>query len=361
MGPLDHLEIRRDARTPLAVQLSRQLRWLITGGHLVGGERLPSIRELAETTGINLHTVRAAYRHLEDDGLVEVRHGSGAYVLPRDPGRGVGERLTPPSAVYGLIVPTLAGIYRQFVNGAGMAADAIGAIVTVTEARESVTRGTSAAQAMIDMGCAAIVVAAPLIDPERIRTGGERPSRVIVCDWPNGPTPRIDLDLAAGIGEAIEHLRWHGHQRIALVSPPTEWENIRPMHEVFDDLVPDHAHVAVHEFTLEAGAHAAATVLATRPRPTAVIAAGDDVSLGLIAGLGEHGLDVPADLAVVGIGAHAEIGSRRPELTLVEVPARAMGREAVVLASEEPFDPAACRHLAARLTIGASCGCPPSR
>jgi DNA-binding transcriptional MocR family regulator len=49
------------------------------------GDRLPTVRRLAEHLSINLHTVRSAYQKLEVQGLVETRRGRGMHVLSFDP------------------------------------------------------------------------------------------------------------------------------------------------------------------------------------------------------------------------------------------------------------------------------------
>lgn len=65
-------------------ELTERIRYRIVGllhvGRLAGGDRLPSIRETARSTGADHRAVAAAYRELEDEGLVEIRPGSGVYV-----------------------------------------------------------------------------------------------------------------------------------------------------------------------------------------------------------------------------------------------------------------------------------------
>ena len=70
---------------PVGAQLHWQLRSLIRTGQAGGGERLPSVRELAERCGVNVNTVRAVYRRLEDEGLVASRQGAGTYVADDAP------------------------------------------------------------------------------------------------------------------------------------------------------------------------------------------------------------------------------------------------------------------------------------
>ena len=66
--------------TPLYVQLVERLKHSIATGAIKAGEQLPSIREMAEELVINPNTVVRAYRDLEGEGIVELRHGSGVFV-----------------------------------------------------------------------------------------------------------------------------------------------------------------------------------------------------------------------------------------------------------------------------------------
>jgi GntR family transcriptional regulator len=65
---------------PIYVQIEEQVQHAIETGALVPGAQLPSIRSLAETLVINPHTVARVYRDLENDGVIEIRHGLGAFV-----------------------------------------------------------------------------------------------------------------------------------------------------------------------------------------------------------------------------------------------------------------------------------------
>ena len=70
----------RDSDLPVGVQVAWRLRALIATGKLGPGERLPSVRELAELAGVNANTARAIYGRLEADGLLVSRHGLGTFV-----------------------------------------------------------------------------------------------------------------------------------------------------------------------------------------------------------------------------------------------------------------------------------------
>ncbi len=76
--PLQTVEPRRLYR-----QIADQLRALITSGEFAVGARLPAERELSQQLGVSRPSVREALIALEVEGWVEVRTGSGVYVLDR--------------------------------------------------------------------------------------------------------------------------------------------------------------------------------------------------------------------------------------------------------------------------------------
>jgi DNA-binding FadR family transcriptional regulator len=68
-------------REPLADQVIAQLRTQITSGEWPVGSRIPTEVELVERLGVARNTVREAVRALAHNGLLDIRQGSGTYVL----------------------------------------------------------------------------------------------------------------------------------------------------------------------------------------------------------------------------------------------------------------------------------------
>jgi GntR family transcriptional regulator len=68
---------------PLYLQLMQQVRLAIETGALVDGDLMPGIRTLAEELVISHTTVAKAYTELAREGLLDLRHGSGAYVCAK--------------------------------------------------------------------------------------------------------------------------------------------------------------------------------------------------------------------------------------------------------------------------------------
>ena len=89
--PLQAVEPQRLYR-----QIAEQLRSLITAGEFPPGSRLPAERDLAVQLGVSRPSVREALIALEVEGWVEVRGGSGVYVLERKDS-GNGAHTVPPA------------------------------------------------------------------------------------------------------------------------------------------------------------------------------------------------------------------------------------------------------------------------
>jgi len=65
---------------PIYLQIVMQIKEQIRKGDLKPGDPLPSVRELAESLQINLHTVHRAYQKLRDQGIINMRLGQCAVV-----------------------------------------------------------------------------------------------------------------------------------------------------------------------------------------------------------------------------------------------------------------------------------------
>lgn len=79
------VSLDRESEIPLAVQLADALRDAASGGHLRGGDRLPSTRALAGRLGVSRTVTSAAYEQLHAEGWIAGRHGSGTYVTTSPP------------------------------------------------------------------------------------------------------------------------------------------------------------------------------------------------------------------------------------------------------------------------------------
>lgn len=75
-----YITIDETDRRPIYRQVADEIKALIARGELTEGAALPPVRQVAADLGVNLNTIAAAYRELQKEGLLSVRHGSGALV-----------------------------------------------------------------------------------------------------------------------------------------------------------------------------------------------------------------------------------------------------------------------------------------
>ncbi len=152
--------------------------------------------------------------------------------------------------------------------------------------------------------------------------------------------PTVLMDVGHGARRAIEHLAGLGHRRIALVSGPSGSWTGRRMRQAATAVSGVEVTVLGPNAPTEPGGQAAADeVIASGA--TGVLAYNDLVAIGLIEGLYERGVSVPADLSVIGVD---DIGAgrlNRPKLTTIAMPTAAAGRMAVDMLLQSVGDQAA--------------------
>ena len=68
---------------PIYEQIKEKIKFLIIGGTLSAGDRIPSVRELAMTMAINPNTIQKAYKELESEGYIHSQKAKGYFVSPR--------------------------------------------------------------------------------------------------------------------------------------------------------------------------------------------------------------------------------------------------------------------------------------
>jgi len=77
------LRIEKGSAVPISRQIADQIATLCASGGVRPGERLPSVRELARELAVNQNTVLRVYERLCGEGLLEMRHGQGTFVVGR--------------------------------------------------------------------------------------------------------------------------------------------------------------------------------------------------------------------------------------------------------------------------------------
>jgi LacI family transcriptional regulator len=143
---------------------------------------------------------------------------------------------------------------------------------------------------------------------------------------------RIPFDNRNGSRIATQHLLGLGHTRIAHVTGPEASNTAALRRAGYESALLAAGHSVTQELIVEAdwsvyaGHRAVDTLLANNTRFTAVVAQNDLIAVGCIKALNQHGLNVPRDVAVVGLYDMPFVEFTEPALTTVRYPASHLGR-----------------------------------
>lgn len=362
MEVLQHLRIDRNSSVPLESQLARQLERLIASDALGIGYRLPPIRDLASQIGLNLHTVRAAYRRLETQGLVEMRQGHGTTVVARGLAGFASGRTAHRSFTIGVVLPAMAMFYEPVLAGMHEAALNDPSRVLIAFADERLDAAESYVRHFATDADGIIVVSQTLAEPLELDAPDLPP--MVFADWPGSPEPAI-LFSPSPLGDVVRHLVEHGHDTIALVTPPAHHPNVSPLVAEYRKAVIRFGLSLVDEpvevpgWTSEEGRIAMTRILESDTPPTAVMCANDPLAIGAIQAARSHGLHVGRDIAITGFGEIELSELVIPGLTTVRLPARHLGqlamRRLLDQIEDKPVEP--LTELTGHLVIRGSCGC----
>ncbi|MEC2040164.1 catabolite control protein A [Bacillus altitudinis] len=151
-------------------------------------------------------------------------------------------------------------------------------------------------------------------------------------------TPSVNINYEQAIYDSVQLLVEKGHKRIAFVSGPMS-EPINSMRKLAGykraleeaGIAFDEALVAEGDYSYDSGIEALANLLAQSDKPTAVIAATDEMALGVIHGAQDRGVSIPEDLEVIGFDNTRLSLMVRPQLTTVVQPTYDIGAVAMRL------------------------------
>ena len=335
------IDIDRRSRVALAAQIARQLTWLIATGVAKPHSYLPTIADLAQHLSVNIHTVRAAYHQLADDGLVSMRRGSRTRVLGYDRDQAWARRENRQSSfTIGVLVPSFTDYYAEFLDAISRASEIEGWLPVICQTRhyDPTVVSRDVDQLFSRNVDGIIVIHFDRPDGKTVeifRSASALRPFVFVDSNSADRGSRIVVDEAAAGFEAISHLIGHGHRRIGFIDPAAGWglsrfvEGSLPLLDAVGVSPQSRLIAAASDWSLEAGAKAASQLLELDRPPTAIFCAGDVLALGAITAIKELGGRVPNDIAVMGYGEIPFAALAAPSLSTTRLPADDLGYEAV--------------------------------
>ena len=149
--------------------------------------------------------------------------------------------------------------------------------------------------------------------------------------------PYVDVDGAAGLVQAVHHLLYLGHRRVAVIAWPEDsrvgQERLRGYIETMQSGGVEVCQEWVErgEGTYEFGREAASRLLSlpVAERPTAIVALNDTQAIGALHAARAYGLEVGQDLSIIGFDDAPMSQYLLPPMTTIRQPIREAGRKCV--------------------------------
>lgn len=374
---LTSLKIDVHSDHPISLQIADQLIWMVASGRIRQGEKLPATRALADYLDINYHTVRAAYKKLEDRNLVATRHGSGSVVLDFDPVSVAAQTPGPATHTIGIIIPNLINPFHgELIRGAEDVARRNHILLIVCSTYERASKGREFVDMLVAKRVDGLVIL-PLglerAEDDRDLTADPLvvPIPLVLVDRPGEAGPAVLLDSEGAGYAATVHLINHGHRRIGMITCSLDVPALRQTYLGFSRALQEHGLeedpaliIESTDFTSSSGYQAARKLFQGPARPSAIFTSGDLLAIGAIRAIRESGLKLPGDMSLASYNNIDLAADVDPPLTTVQAPTYELGVKSMemmlkIIAGEELRQKQVT--LPTKLVIRKSCGCDEER
>ena len=334
------------------------------------GRQRVTIQDVAKAAGVSTSSVsnylNGRHNHLRADTLERIRQSIAA--LNYSPSHVARQLKTGHSPLIGLLMPSVVSPYHgELALALDEAAQRRGFRAVLGNGHRNPEREKAFIDELVSYGVRGIVVTSELRDPDVMQGYLRRGIAFVLFDLRSADL-RIDgvdvatIDNVSATAMAVDHLVELGHRKIAYVTPPPfSASRIARMNGYVQALERHGLGKPMIISTDSGGAgepggdsrlayfgqQAAAQLAQFSPRPTAVVAMNDIVAIGVVAGLHQMGLDVPADVSLVGIDDIQLAGLMVPTLSTMRPDYARMAEDAIAYLESRLAEPG----LPARETV----------
>ncbi|WP_219412387.1 LacI family DNA-binding transcriptional regulator [Pseudonocardia nigra] len=300
-----------------------------------GRQKAPTIKVVAAAAGVSTSTVSRVFSrpHLLKESTVahvtEIATRLG--YVPHHAARALS---TGRLGMIAVVVPDIANPFFPPVIRAAQAHAFAGGFSTVLGDTDEDPAKELDLLVKLEQRTDGVVLVSSRLPEQAVRERAERGPLVLVNRDVAG-VPRILVDSAPGMREAVDHLAALGHRHLAYVSgPASSWsdeQRRRAVQERCAALGVTTTVLRPHRPDHDEGRAAAAEILAAGA--TAAIAFDDALAQGALAGMAERGVAVPGEVSIVGCDDILAVRTY-PPLTTVHGRTAEAGRLAVDLLLE---------------------------
>jgi DNA-binding LacI/PurR family transcriptional regulator len=367
------------ASTPLYQQVAADLRRRIVAGEMPVGTQIQPHRELAGTYGVSIITINKALAGLVAEGVLHSRVGRGTFVAVRPAPSDGGPRGTQqPTQMLGFVLRDMSSPFFSLVaHAAQQRADAAGYGLLFTSSSNRRDREEEQLRRLLALGVRGMILVSMkrtyrISEPVReLHDAGFPYVMVSYTEEEDVPFIGSDLDRCGEL--ATEHLIALGRTRIGYVIDKfgsalgslrgRGYTRAMERHGLDIDPSIQFQYPLEGEWNdYESGYAIGEHIAGLARKPDAMFVFNDLGALGLQDALLDAGVNVPNDVAVVGMDDIEMAGRARVPLTTVRQPADRIGALAVetLLARLRGERPATRQLLAPELIVRASCGALPA-
>jgi LacI family transcriptional regulator len=301
---------------------------------------MSSIKEVAREAGVSTATVSHVINNTRYvSGEVTARVEAAIAKCQYYPNAHARSLASGKSDIIGLVISDIANpFFPELVKAIEAAAFERGYDVILSNTNYNTQRTSHYVRRFIERKVAGVAIMTSEMDKSLVDELArcEVPAVFLDVGHPGAHMSNVVVDYNSGIEQAIRHLVALGHRRIAFISGSPKLRSSRRRLEAYqrimERLLPGEPELLFKgDFKVDGGRRAAAELLKSRAKdmPTAVIAANDLMAIGAISEIESAGLNVPADVSVIGFDDIALAAVTRPALTTVHLPLGDLGAKAV--------------------------------
>jgi LacI family transcriptional regulator len=270
------------------------------------GRHRPTLRDIAEETGLSPAAVSYALRGLQVTAQTQARVREAAERLGYEADPIARALASGRTDTIGVLCGSLTDGWQQEVAAAlGRGLVAVGRNAFTLDAGNDPEREAMLAKRLVDQRVDALIVLP--VDPDSAHWAdlGRRTVLVAVGDGlPKAdPAAEVVFDNVTGVTHGLRMLAEAGHTRVTLLTPTDRSTPDRPAEQLVQQVAPELG-LAVQVLTCPHDLDAAAAVvrdqLTAGLPPTAFLCLADSIAFGVYAATRELGLSVPDDVSVVG-------------------------------------------------------------
>jgi DNA-binding LacI/PurR family transcriptional regulator len=291
-----------------------------------------TIQDVAREAGVSVSTVSRAFT-VPEMVRDETRHFvlETAERLGYRPNRAARGLITGKTGNLGVIVPDLSNpFFPNVLKGVQSRAREADYAVFLADCDENAAEEIALVEAMAKQVDGVILCSSRMSASQLERIVGT--TSLVFINRQVREHASVLMDVARGMGQAIDHLAALGHRKVAYLNGPrASWSNRERRRGLRRASRHGMEIVELGPFAprFEGGPHAAD--LAIAEGVTAIIAYNDLIALGVMSRLADRGVSVPAEMSVVGFDDIPMAGMATPPLTTVSMQNERAGRAAVDL------------------------------